>query len=349
MEPVGFPYNYSLREHLRRRRVEEIPEFARLAHWAEDLPGWRKGLTQGLREMIGTADESPPAPEVRLLDQVERPDFSISRLALQVERDLAVPAYLLSPQIAAAGPPAVLCLARPAAGKSALVGELAPPHQSRPQGIAVELGRQGLLVLVPDLPGCGERGEEVTSLHHTLLAHGDSLVAWQVREALQMLAYLHAQPEIPPGQIGILGTGEGLLVGLLAAILEPAVKAVALHGDLSSFGARLVRSNCLQRPDGWSSEHFLPGLAGLADLADLAALVAPRPLLLVAEADDSADQEHTVNLVKDLYAGQGQAARCEVHLAGSTASDFARLAAEFMVTWLPAGLTDLPTVGDIVE
>lgn len=349
METVGFPYNYSLREYLRRRRAEEIPQFARLARWADDLAGWRQGLTQRLRELVQVANQSPPAPEVRLLDQAERADFTISRLALQVERDLAVPAYLLSPPAGNGGRPAVLCLARPLGGKAALVGELRSRHRSPAQGLAGELARQGLQVLVPDLPGCGERAEEVTGLHHTLLAHGDSLVAWQVREALQMIAYLKAQPEIPPGQIGVVGTGEALLVGLLSAILEPAVKAVALYGDLRSFADRLVSSNCLQTPGGEASKHFLPGLAAQAELADLAALTAPRPLLLIAKADEAADQEHTGRLVEEAYARQGYAARCETHLAGSQPSDFARLAAEFMVTWLPAGLTDLPTAGDTTE
>ena len=340
MQPTGFPYNFSLREHLRRQAAQALPEFALLARWREDLEGWREGLTRALRGLVGVGAGLPDAPAARLLDQEEQAEITVSRLAVQVAPDLAVPTYALHPYQAQEPGPAVLLLGLHPAGKAALAGELRPGAAPDAQTPALALCRRGIEVWILDLPGCGERMDDTRSLHDTLVAAGDSLAAWTVREALHLLAYLRTRPEIAPGEIGVVGIGEAMLPALLATDLDGGVKAVVLWGDLRDFADRLVASNCLSLPGGWPREFFPPGLAALAELADLCALLAPRPLLLAGQAPCAQAQATTLRHVEEAYVLHGQKPRLEVHPDCPQASRFAALAADFLATWLPARLAE---------
>lgn len=328
-QPVGFPYNFSLREHLRRSLGAKPAELALRAPWTEDLPGWRAALAERLARLIALPG-TLPTPEARLLDQEQGAGYTRARLALAVAPDLAVPAYLLTPDPPPEISPAVLVLAREGAGKAALAGELSPETET---ALGPTLCRHGLRALIPDLPGCGERAGDEAGLSETLLAQGDSLVAWQAREALALLAYLHTQPETPPGQVGIVGLGGALWPALLAALLAAELKAAVFHGLLESLAAYLIRTNCLQgssRGDDW----LVPGLLPIADLPDLLGAVAPRPLL-AAGTQETAGVEPVLSATQKAYELQGCGPRCETH-GEVAAEDFPALVAEFMGVWLPA-------------
>lgn len=327
MQPVGFPYNFSLREHLRAAAEAAETGPRQGESWAE----FGERVRQELGELLGLGGESRPG-EVRVLGQEERAGYTLARVAMQTAVDLAAPAYLLAPHPPVEVAPAVLCLGRPPAGKAALAGETAPPGQD---AIGSLLARRGLRVLLPDLPGCGERvGDE--GLEEALLARGDSRVGWEVREARTLLAWLRAQAETTPGQVGVVGIGEGLLPALLLGLLAP-VKAVALHGDLRGFAAELRESNCLQSGDRDRWRGLPPGLAAAAELCDLLGAVAPRPLLAVAEKASPAGAL-TLARAKEAYEGQGHGPRCEPHGEGVSAEGFGPLAAEFLEVWLSAGV-----------
>jgi dienelactone hydrolase len=327
MQPVGFPYNFSLREHLRRAVAEAAPEWALPGGEAADWPAWRAGLEAALGRLLSATCEASDLPEARLLDQEAGPGFTRARVALAVAVDLSVPAYLLTPDPPPETGPAVLCLARHPAGKAGLAGELGP-------GLGTVLCSAGLRVLIPDLPGGGERSGDGPGVAATLLARGDSLLAWEVREARLWLAYLGALADTAPGQVGLVGVGGGLWPALLAGCLAPEVKAIALHGDLQGLAARLVVSNCLQEA---GSEEPAPGLLALADLPELLALLAPRPLLLAPEAE-ARGAERTLRLAAEAYERQGHGPRCEVQAEATGAEAFAAAAAEFLNVWLPAAV-----------
>lgn len=330
MRPVGFPYNYSLCEHLRERLLRHSPRWGFFVGDSAQVPAWRTGLTGALRDLLGIGPEPVGPPDARLLGEEEILGGVMLRLAIQVAQDLAVPCYLLTPADKDDPAPSVLALGVRQGGKISLAKEL------------LALLATGVRVLIPDLPGQGERLDDTSSLRATLLSMGDSLPGWVVRESLAFLVYLRSLPEAPPGQVGLVGLGSAVVPALLAAALDPAVKAVALGGDLRSEVERLLESNCLEAMGAWETEWFPPGLLRLAELSDLAALLAPRPLLLVDFDPDEKGQSRTLRLAEQAYAEQGCAPRLETHTGCDDTPDFVELAAEFMSVWLPAELSDLP-------
>ncbi len=342
MQTVGFPYSYSLAEHLRRGLFRETPRYS---FWGADrgeVAAWREGLTAALRQLAHVCPDPTPPPEVRLLGQEDRGDHVLARMAIQVAEDLAVPCYQLSPRDPDRPAPAVLLLGGCQMGRSELAGELTPPGATGPVAPAVALCRAGLRVLVPDLPGCDERRDDTVELQATLQAQGDSLAAWVVREALVFLAYLRALPETPPGQVGLVGLSDTVPVALLAAALDPGVKTVAVGGDLRDLRERLFSGDGRDRGGVRASEGFPPGLLPLAELADLATLLAPRPLLLAQEALAAEGNNRTLRLVEQGYAFLGHKPRLETHTDYRDLVALANLATEFLGVWLPAELSDLP-------
>jgi predicted acyl esterase len=161
------------------------------------------------------------------------------------------------------------------------------------------------------------------------------------REALALLAYLRSLPEIPPGQVGLLGAYNATWAALLAAALEPAVKAVALEGDLTSPAERLLESNCLEGEFCHEQTRWWPpGILPLAEPADLATLLAPRPLLLFDGMSSADPPSRTLRLTEQGYAALGHKPRLETHPGWRQAGALTPMLTEFFGVWLPAELTD---------
>ncbi len=172
--------------------------------------------------------------------------------------------------------------------------------------IADDLAKAGFVVLAADTLGFGERGsmpdpaEQAThqpglsaTMHYTeqqqlaanLLARGHSLAGFVALEDLQLAAFLARQPEVKPKHISALGFSMGAYRVWQLAALSPHINSgigigwFANIADLTAQGSNLSR--------GQSSFYLLhPGLFQQLDVADIAALAAPKPLLILAGADD---------------------------------------------------------------
>jgi len=340
MDPVGFPYNYSLREHLRRRAARELPPWSLLSAWASQVPGWRDGLRAALQALL-PLDHTPAVPDVRLLDQASLPAGSLSRVVFQLDEDLALPACHLVPAGAAGQQPAVLYLQASAAGKASAVGALASHEATRALAPAVRLCAAGYHVLVPDLPGCGER-ETSADLSPALTALGSSPASRSLYEVLRLVDWLTAHPEIAVDQVGLVAAESAALTGLLAALCAPRFKAVALWGELLGFRRSLIATDAFRLASPWWGESLPPGVAGLAEVEDLVGLLAPGPLLLGSSLLPLPAATHQVELFAAVYERLGHSPRLELLAEPTAFADFVTSTLDFFAAWLPAQLEDWP-------
>ncbi|MFO0881376.1 MAG: acetylxylan esterase [Gemmataceae bacterium] len=144
--------------------------------------------------------------------------------------------------------------------------------------------KEGRRVLTVDLRGWGETapapapakpGSFGVDMREAFLSlHLDrSLTTQRVHDLLAIVAQLGEDVEA-------VGIGKGATVVLHAAVLSPRIKAVQLERSLVSW------SNVVETPLAVDQlTQVVPGALASYDLPDLAALLAPRPLTVVAPVD----------------------------------------------------------------
>ena len=193
--------------------------------------------------------------------------------------------------------PATIVLHRSATGPAAITRE-------EPLGLAGDerfalapaLIEAGHVVAAIDLIGHGERQArklcrrwpgntevQLTSPMMHFLAAGTTLMARSLYDIARVVDHLAGRDDVDADRISLVGYGMGGLMGLLAAVQEPRLGAIACVGGLttiqSAIDHRVVDNFCLYRPD----IH----LAG--DIDEEVRAVRPRPMRIhVYEQDDAA-------------------------------------------------------------
>jgi cephalosporin-C deacetylase-like acetyl esterase len=213
------------------------------------------------------------APPVSQHGGEERPGYRLDNLTLETEPGISVPALVLTPSTGAARTPAVLYV--DPAGRMA---------EAAPGGDLEALVKAGYLVLAPDLRGWGStdlRGKPggygssyQTSMRAILV--GRTMLGMRIGDLLRTFDYLAARSDVDPARISVLGKGNGGVVALVAAALEPRLRKIACQGAVLAY-MDVVRAKLHEN----MIEIVVPGVLRDFDLPDLAASIAPRPLWIV--------------------------------------------------------------------
>ncbi|MBX9789501.1 MAG: dienelactone hydrolase family protein [Pirellulales bacterium] len=147
---------------------------------------------------------------------------------------------------------------------------------------ARHLAESGLRVLVPTLIDRADALSVVGDKRATNQPHrefiyrqayemGRHIIGYEVQKILAAIDIVHSDRHVNP-KLGVIGYGEGGLIALYAAALDPRIDAVCVSGYFNS------RQNLWQEP-------IYRNVFGLLDQfgdAELASLIAPRPLIIEA-------------------------------------------------------------------
>lgn len=248
------------------------------------LAQWRQRRRQRLSDLLGPWPPST-ALDMEVLGTVECDGYTRSSVVFDSEPTMSVPAYLLVPSGRQGPGPAVLAVHGHGPGKSQVCG--LAPSEAPNADYALQLVRQGYVVLAPDLRCFGQRADVLPSTHygcdtnlaHAALAGRNPLTEniWDMQRALDVLCQ---HPMVDPRRIGMVGHSYGATLTLFVAAIDDRVAASVVSGFFSS----------------WSAGHAVPlnlcgsqvlfGMLGQLEHADLGALVAPRPLLVETGATD---------------------------------------------------------------
>jgi len=234
-----------------------------------------------LRSILGVRDPLVADPVPRLESTVRRgslvgrgPGYEIHEVSWPAFGDVRGTGLLLVPDAAAAGGPAVNVIAIPDCEvlPEQLVG-LAEGVRPAAQ-YARRLAEGGCRVLVPllidraeRLPGLGNR----EWLYRPAFELGRGLTAYELQKILAAVDWMRTEAG-DGGRIGVFGWGEGGLLALYAAALEPAIDVVAVSGSFDS------------RQDLWQEpiDRNVFGLLTEFGTAELAGLVLPRHVVVDA-------------------------------------------------------------------
>jgi cephalosporin-C deacetylase-like acetyl esterase len=228
-----------------------------------------------VRARAGVAGERGiPAFDKR--GEIERQGYKIEKIEMQPEPGITVPALAFVPAGGAARKPAVLWV--DAAGKAAGAAEGGPIES---------LVRAGNVVLAVDPRGWGESGpapsprggySKAFQTAMRALLVGKTLAGMQTGDVLRAFDYLNSRHDVDSGRIAIAGKGNGSVIALYAAALEPRIKKIACVAAPESY-MQIVKAKTHQG----IMDIVVPGVLRDFDLPDVAASLKPRTVWTVKE------------------------------------------------------------------
>jgi len=258
-------------------------------------------------------DKTPLNP--RVTGKIDGPDYTIENVAIETYPGFFLCGNLFRPKTgkgpfpgivnphghAAHGrlqmdpdvPPAASAPAKPGKGQSNLVA------------IGVSLARQGFVVFAYDMVGYSDtnqvpqHGEFCKDLRPWLW--NVSLFGLQLWDSIRALDYVASLPDVDPERIGMTGASGGGTQTFFLAAVDERVKAAVPVNMVSAH----MQGGCLCENG--------PGLRVGTDNPEITALIAPRPLLLVAATGDWTKHNPTeewpaIRKVYDLFGKGGHTA-----------------------------------------
>ena len=248
-----------------------------------DLRRWQRRTRRGLARLL-TLDRFEPTP-LRLRRRVERRtrDYVLERLWYDTMPGLTVPAYLLRPPAVDVALPAVLCPPGHGEGMNQVVHESPGIYKQYP----LELVRRGMVALVPEHLGFGERagsdGDNRRAnhpfLYHALNLLGLSQMGVMVWDLMRALDVLERLPEVDAERIGCYGLSLGGETTLLASAADERIRVSCISGFLCSYQSSfLAEAHC---GCGYSFD-----MVRHLEHVDIATLIAPRPLVIESATRD---------------------------------------------------------------
>jgi cephalosporin-C deacetylase-like acetyl esterase len=194
---------------------------------------------------------------------------------MRPETGITIPALAFVPSGGPPRKPAVLYVN--AAGKAADAGEGGPIDK---------IVRKGNIVLAIDPRGWGESAPPAgprsdsanyqTAMRAILV--GKSMAGMQTSDVLRAFDWLAARPDVNVKRIAIIGKGNGGVLALYAAALEPRIAKVASEKAPASY-MDIVRAKMHAGIIG----IVVPGVLRDFDLPDVAASLKPRSIWTVTE------------------------------------------------------------------
>jgi dienelactone hydrolase len=299
----------------------------------------------------------PTAPQAQLIRRTDKGAYIEEYLTFQTTPDLRVPAYVLIPTKATRPAPGIVVLHSHDGvylwGKEKVVAAddehpWLTAFKGRSYGgrsIAVELARQGYVVITIDAFYWGERrmlldddppayrerprsmtDQEIQAFNGRA-SQNESLVARSLFTAgitwpgvllwddIRTLDYLASRPEVDPRRLACVGLSLGGYRSFLLAALDQRIQAAVDVGWMTSFAAQIKQH--VINTVGLS--FHINGLYRYMDLPDLAALIAPRAVLVI---NGSRDRLFALDGVKAAFdkiarcygkAGASERQRCRLY------------------------------------
>jgi hypothetical protein len=241
-------------------------DYATLADWQRRAEYLREHVLASAG-LIPAPAKTPLRPQI--FDERDRPDYSVAKVFFESLPGFYVTGNLYRPK--GAGPfPAILT----PHGHWAY-GRLENTELNSAPGRAINLARQGFVVFTYDMVGYNDSKQ----LTHEFGGKRDalwglSLAGLQLWNSIRSLDFLEALPGVDRERIGVTGESGGGTQTFLLSAVDPRVKVAAPVNMISLH----MQGGCLCENE--------PGLRLDTNNVELGALMAPRPLLMVAATGD---------------------------------------------------------------
>jgi dienelactone hydrolase len=260
---------------------------------------WQKKTRRALNELVGFQNAPKVNPQPRLLEQVDKGDYTRQKILIRTTADTVMPVYILLPKKSCRPLPVVIALHGHGYGVKSIVGiQKDGTERDEPDGyqkdFAIALYRRGFAVAVPEISCFGERRSDFAHLDknlgqkapnvcaHTaaLASHlGGSTIGLRVLDTRRLIDYLQSRKDMDTSRLGMMGISGGGMLTFFTTALDKRVKACVISGYFCTFrDSVLAMSHC--------QCNYIPGLSQFGEMSDIVGLIAPRPMLVEAGSLD---------------------------------------------------------------
>jgi dienelactone hydrolase len=260
---------------------------------------WQKKVRKVLNEVLGFQDEPKVDPRPRLLEKVDKGDYTREKVLVRTSAYTEMPVYILFPKGLPRPLPVVVALHGHGYGVKSIVGiRKDGTERDEPEGyqkdFAIALCRRGFAVAAPEISCFGERhtdfsylnkelgqGAPKTCAHTAVLAShlGGSALGLRVLDTRRLVDYLHSRREMDMSRLGMMGISGGGMLTFYTTALDPRIKACVVSGYFCTFkDSVLAMKHC--------SCNYVHGLSRFGEMSDIVGLIAPRPMLVEAGSLD---------------------------------------------------------------
>ena len=250
---------------------------------------WQREARQTLIRLLGLDQIPSCAKDPRVLDRREEKDWQEIRLSLPTEPGYESLLHLLLPK-GISRPPVVICLQGHSTGMHISLGRPQYPGDEEDiagdRDYAIQAVRNGFAALTLEQRGFGAcgggpEGPQCRLPASTALLLGRTLIGERVHDIQCAVDLLRSGAfPVDGDRIAVTGNSGGGTASIYAAAVDERIGACMPSCAFTSFYASIgLSAHCFC--------NYIPGVARFFDMGDLCALIAPRPLAVIAAAKDT--------------------------------------------------------------
>lgn len=299
----------------------------------ENLTAWQKRARPKLRELLGWSP-APGALDLEIEYDRIADGFRERRFHFTAEPGADVPGYLLTPLDRKPPFPVMLCLQGHTTGMHLSLGrpKVWPDEETTridrlcveelDQDFGVQAVRRGFASLCIEQRCFGERsdgrsldrrlaGTQQICHHASLnaLMFGRTVIGERVYDAMRAIDLAATFDDLDITRLGCMGHSGGATITIYAAALDERIRATMPSGYVCNFRSSLGHFDHCEC-------NYIPNLLRHFECADIVLLAAPRPVVVVASADDAAfpvDGVHDAyERIRSGYTSAGAADKCRL-------------------------------------
>ncbi|MBI2503488.1 MAG: prolyl oligopeptidase family serine peptidase [Candidatus Latescibacteria bacterium] len=303
--------------HLLERTVPK------LRYEGDEVAAWQRRLRTRLCRLIGEWPARRVPLRSRRLWLRPHPLGTIEKVVFTAEPHCEVPAYVCLP--AGAEPPYtfMICLQGHSTGMHVSIGaqredETKPYTAPGDRDFAIGCMQREIAALCIEQRSLGERREQrqqALSPHGChdatvqALMLGRTLIGERVYDVDRGIDYLASRGDADMNRLGVMGNSGGGTTALFAAALLKRLAFAMPSCYFCTFADSLMSIyHC--------ADNYVPGLLQWAEMADVMGLFAPRPVVLVAGAEDPifpiAGARKAYRQLQRIYRAAGAVDRCHL-------------------------------------
>jgi dienelactone hydrolase len=249
----------------------------------------KSDLRAKLKELLGDFS-CDTGLDIQIEKKCETDGFSETRYTFLSAGNERVPCHLLIPSGIKKPCPVVICLQGHSRGMHVSLNRPVFDGEtekilSLEQDFALQALKRGFAALVIEQAGMGERSGRSDFLPacHVLagkeLLYGRTLLGKRIFDISRAIGTLDLFSEIDNNKITCMGNSGGGTAAFYAACVDERIKAAMVSCSFCSYEKSIeVIEHCIC--------NFIPGAKKWFEMADLTALIAPRPLIVVAGRHD---------------------------------------------------------------